>query len=277
MPSLSTLVDNFNDNAIAGNWGNAYGGVSEVGGRARVPCGTGFAGYQTAYSWTMAGATIYVQVPVVPVAGAATEAYCTVFINSGTAGTRLGFVINAVTALLRCTSETGYYDPAAVNIAYSPTAHLWLRLREDGTNVYWDTSPDGTTWTNRRTLATPAWITTGIDTVALDMSSHRDAGTVDFAEYDNFNTMSNGAVITASAALSADGALGAAASKATVISAALTADAALGADSRQTVLADADLSVIGELGAHAQGDEIVDVDVYVGAVTGGWEVHGPWV
>ena len=45
MPSLSTLVDNFNDGVIAPDWGrNSYGGVSEVGGQARVPCTTGFAG-----------------------------------------------------------------------------------------------------------------------------------------------------------------------------------------------------------------------------------------
>src|SRR5690606_32997647 len=53
--------------------------------------------------------------------------------------------------------------------------------------VLWDTSPDGITWTNRRTITTPAWVTTGIDTVALDMSAHRDVGTADYAEYDNFN------------------------------------------------------------------------------------------
>ncbi|WP_372344730.1 hypothetical protein [Streptomyces sp. KL116D] len=209
MPSLSTLVDNFNDGVIGPNWGNAYGGVSEVGGRARVPCTTGYAGYQTAYSWTMAGATFYVAVLTVPAVSTATEAYASVFVNApdiATSGIRVGFVINAVTGQLKMSSETGYFDAAAVTITYSATTHKFLRLREDGTNVYWDTSPDATTWTNRRTLATPGWVTASVDQCALDLSAHRDAGTSDYAEYDFFNTLSNGAVFTGTATGSAQSA-----------------------------------------------------------------------
>ncbi|MFI6491229.1 hypothetical protein [Streptomyces sp. NPDC050564] len=202
MPSLSALTDNFNDGTIGADWGNAYGGVSETGGKAHVPCGTGYAGYQTAYSWTMAGAAFYIAVTTVPAASTATEAYASVFVNApdiATSGTRVGFVINTVTGLLKFSSETGYYDPAAVTVTYSAVTHKFLRLREDGTNVYWDTSPDGSTWTNRRTLATPAWVTSSIDTCALDLSAHRDAGTADEAAYDLFNTLSDGAVYTGSA------------------------------------------------------------------------------
>lgn len=215
MPSLSTLVDNFNDGIIGANWGNSYGGVTESGGKGHVPCTTGFAGYQTAYSWTMAGASFYVAVTTVPAASTATEAYASVFVNAPGIGDpggplegyRVGFVINTVTGLLRCKNDVGYFDAGAVDITYSAVTHKFLRLREDGTNVYWDTSPDGTTWTNRRTLATPAWVTASVDTCALDLSAHRDAGTSDEAQYDLFNTLSDGAVFTASAALTAESAL----------------------------------------------------------------------
>lgn len=206
MPSLSTLTDNFNDGVIGPNWGNSYGGVTETGGRARVPCTASYAGYQTAYSWTLTGAAFYVAVLTVPAASTATEAYASVFVNAGdvaTSGVRIGFVINTVTGLLKFSSETGYFDAGAVTVTYSAITHKFLRLREDGTNIYWDTSPDGTTWTNRRTLATPAWVTASVDTCALDLSAHRDAGTNDVAEYDLFNTLSNGAVFTGTAAGSA--------------------------------------------------------------------------
>lgn len=214
MPSLSTLIDNFNDGVIEANWGNAYGGVTESGGKAHVPCGTGYAGYQTAYSWTLAGATFYVAVTTVPAASTATEAYASVFVNAPGIGdgadplfgTRVGFVINTVTGLLKFASETGYFDPSATNVTYSAATHKFLRLREDGTNVYWDTSPDGTTWTNRRTLATPAWVTASVDTCALDLSAHRDAGTPDEAQYDLFNTLADGAVYTGSGTGSAQSA-----------------------------------------------------------------------
>ena len=276
MPSLSTLTDNFNDGTIGANWGNSYGGVSETGGKARVPCTTGFAGYQTAYSWTLAGASLFVKVTTVPTAGVATECYCGVLVNSPTAGTRIGFTINAVAGLLRCKNDVGYFDGGVVEIAYNATTHAFLRLREDGTNVYWDTSPDGSTWTNRRTLATPAWVTAEIDTCALDMSSHRDAGTNDYAEYDMFNTLSDGAVFTGSAALTADGALGAAATPAYFAAADLTADADLNADTVLAARAEAVLEAASELGAETTGPDDSDVTLSVRAPTSRWVVSKPW-
>ncbi|MCX4816746.1 hypothetical protein OG601_47360 [Streptomyces sp. NBC_01239] len=207
MPSLSSLIDNFNDATISPNWGNAYGGVSESAGKAHVPCTIGFAGYQTAYSWTFAGATLYVAVTTVPAASTATTAYASVFVNAPNIadnsdplyGCRIGFIINTVSSQLRCESDTAYSDGSSVNITYSSTTHKFLRLREDGTNVYWDTSPDGSTWTNRRTLATPAWVTASVETCAVDLGAHRDAGTADEARYDLFNTLADGAVYTGTA------------------------------------------------------------------------------
>jgi hypothetical protein len=279
MPSLSTLQDNFNDGVIAPDWGNSYGGVTESAGKAHVPCTTSFAGYQTAYSWTLAGASFYVAVTTVPAASTATEAYASVFVNApgiGDAagplyGYRIGFVINTVTGQLRCKNDSGYFDAGSVDITYNATTHKFLRLREDGTNVYWDTSPDGTTWTNRRTLATPAWVTTSIDTCALDLSAHRDAGTTDEAQYDLFNTLSDGAVFTASATLTVDCSLTAAAKLSAHATAVLDAESALTAATRlsshasaalaaeSALTADAASSVIPEVADMAAGDH----DLYI--------------
>lgn len=267
MPSLSTLIDNFNDGTIGPDWGNSYGGVTESGGKAHVPCGTGFAGYQTAYSWTLAGASFYVAVTTIPAASTATEAYTSVFVNAPGIGDsegplyghRIGFVINAVTGLLRCKNDSGYFDAGSVDITYNATDHRFLRLREDGTNVYWDTSPDGTTWTNRRTLATPAWVTSSVDNCALDLSAHRDAGTVDEAQYDLFNTLSDGAVFTASAALTADGTLTAGALIAAHAAATLEADTTLTATTQLAANAAAALAAESALTADASGSTIPEV------------------
>jgi hypothetical protein len=230
MPSLSTLVDNFNAPGLGPEWGNSYGGTAVVAGRARVPCTTGYAGCQTAYAWTLAGATLYVQVPTTPSAtGATVEAYAAVMVQGTVEGTRVGFSINKVSGMLRMVSETGYWDDNAVEVTYNATTHLFLRLREDGTNLYWDTSPDGTTWTNRRTLATPAWITADVDACALDMSSHRDAGTADYAEFDLVNTLSNGAVYTGTGTGSAQSAATATGKRTAVGASNGTAQSAAGA------------------------------------------------
>lgn len=281
MPSLSVLVDNFNDAAIAPDWGNAYGGVSESGGKAHVPCVAGsFAGYQTAYTWTMAGASFYVKVVTAPAASTATEAYCAVMVNapgindSGGPlfGYRCGFTVNAVTGNLRMQSDTGYFDAGAVEITYNGTAHAFLRLREDGTNVYWDTSPDGSTWTNRRTLATPAWITASVDQCAVDMSAHRDAGTADEAQFDLFNTLSDGAVVTASATLSADSSLTATGLASAAATATLTADTSLTA---ATVLsAHATATLTGESALTATFSDASSLPEEVaGLAAGDWDLQ----
>lgn len=273
MPSLSTLIDNFNDGAIGPNWGNSYGGVTETGGQAHIPCTTSYAGYQTAYSWTMAGASFYVAVTSIPAASTATEAYIGVLVNSPdveTSGNRIGFIINSVTGLLRCKNDTGYFDAGSVDITYSPTTHKFVRLREDGTNVYWDTSPDGTTWTNRRTLATPAWVTTSVDNCALDMSTHRDAGTTDEATLDLFNTLNDGGVSTASATLTADGTVTAAALVAAGAMVALTADSSVDAALLLAAHTEADLTATSTLTADAAGTEIPEV---AALSAGDWDLY----
>jgi hypothetical protein len=266
MPSLSTLVDNFNSGTLGPDWGNSYGGTAIVGGRVRVPCTTGYAGCQTGYAWSLAGASFYVQVPTAPAAGGATvEAYFAVTVQGSAAGTRVGFSMNAVTGKLRLVSETDYWDDAAVELTYDPVTHLWLRMREDGTNLYWDTSPNGTTWTNHRTLATPAWITADANACALDMSAHRDAGTADYAAFDLFNTTANGAVWTAAATLAAQTTLTATGRISARAAASLSGDSSLTATptisarataalaGQATLIADAGSAPIPEVAAMAAG------------------------
>lgn len=45
------------------------------------------------------------------------------------------------------------------SIAYNSTTHAWLRIREASGTIYWDTSSDGTNWTNRWSLVNPFAIT----------------------------------------------------------------------------------------------------------------------
>lgn len=274
MPSLSTLTDNFNDSTIGANWGNSYGGVSESAGKAHVPCTTSYAGYQTAYSWTLAGAAFYVAVTTVPAASTATEAYASVFVNApdiATSGVRIGFVINTVTGLLKFSSETAYFDAGATTVTYSAVTHKFLRLREDGVNVYWDTSPDGSAWTNRRTLATPAWVTASVDTCALDLSAHRDAGTNDEAQYDLFNTLADGAVFTASAALTAESALTSTAKLVAITAAdlsgqsALAATALLSAHAAAALTGESDLTAVFAVGGSLP-EEVA------GLTAGAWDL-----
>jgi hypothetical protein len=277
MPLLTTLVDNFNDNVIGPNWGDSYGGATETGGRARVPLVAGqYAGYQTGRAWTLAGASIYLKLVTRPAASTGTDVSANFLVTSPVEGTSIGFKYNAVTNKLRLQSNVDYYDPNAIELTYSATDHLWLRLREDGTNVYWDTSANGSTWTNRRTLATPAWVTAAVDQCALDLYAYRDAGVTDYAEYDNVNTLADGAVSTGSAALTADSSLTSTGAVAVISAAALTADSALDTDGHLAAHASADLAGGSELGAEPAGSDTGDIDFAVSRPTTGWVVSAPW-
>ncbi|MBR8638611.1 hypothetical protein KEF29_03180 [Streptomyces tuirus] len=204
-------------------------------------------------------ASVYLKLATVPAASTGTNVTCNFLIICAAPGTSVGFEYNAVTGILRLASNVDYWDAAAVELTYSPTDHLWLRLREDGTNVYWDTSPDGSTWTNRRTLATPAWIPASIDDTAVDLWAYRDAGVTDYAAYDNVNTLNDGAVHTASATLSGQTTLGATALVEAHATAALAADGSLNAALALTAHATAALTGQATLTADAASTEIPEV------------------
>jgi hypothetical protein len=270
---IETLQDNFNDGVIGPEWGNSYGGVTETGGRARVPCAAGtYAGYQSGWAYTLAGSSMYCKVPTRPAASTATEAYCVVQVTSSvTAGTAVGFHLDSVTGMLRMQSNVDYWDDTAVEITYDPVAHLWVRLRETSGTLSWDTSPDGTTWTNRRTLATPAWVSTETDTQILDLFAYRDTGTTDYAEYDQVNTLDNGAVYDAATTLAAAASLTAAGTLAVTVTATLTGSSTLAAPTTQTAVATATLAATANLTATSLGaipEEVIglsagDCDLYI--------------
>ncbi|MFJ2292099.1 hypothetical protein ACIOG7_10360 [Streptomyces sp. NPDC087894] len=188
-PQVSTLIDNFNDNTLNEDlWDYSYGTHSEVGGRARVGCEVTYAGYGSLPIWHLADSSIYAQVPTLPAAGGGAEVYANFTVLSGIEGTYAGIYFNRITNKLRFNSNVDYWDGSAVEIDYSATDHQWVRIRQAGASLYWDTSPDGSTWTTRRTLATaPSW--TRYQGLQVALEAHRDAGTPDFAEFDNVNTL----------------------------------------------------------------------------------------
>lgn len=191
---LETLTDNFDDNIIDNTkWSQTYpdSGVlapSETGGRARVPCGAAdYAAYLSKNEWTLKDSYAFVRI-YPPAKGTATDAYASMALNSATApeGTTLSISCNTGTGKIRFSHNVDYWDNAAVSLDYNATTHAWVRIREASGTLYWETSPDGLTWTSRRSIATPAWVSSATD-MAVDMSSHRDAGTTDYSEFDNFN------------------------------------------------------------------------------------------
>lgn len=191
MPGFGMLQDTFDDGVRDPVlWSGSYGNVVESGGRARVPCTTDYSAYASATSYSLAGAQVACRVYPPAAGGAAVEALAEVLVLTSTGGTDAGFSLNAKTGQLKLISRVGYADPGEVALAYDPAAHAWVRLREGEGFLYWDTSPDGRTWTTRRTAASPAW--TANTNLGVVLAGHRDSGTGDYSEFDAFNIVRPG-------------------------------------------------------------------------------------
>lgn len=181
---LAQLADSFdNDDQVDTTlWPGNFNGAVQDNGLARVPAAAGVtAGFASARTWMLTASWSTVRVVTVPSAAGATFAQCTFMVNSAVSGTRLGFLIDPVAGRIGWRNEVAFHDDTPMSVLYDPAVHAWLRVRESAGTVYWETSPDGATWTVRRSLTTPAWVA---DPVFIQMAATRDAGTTDYAEYD---------------------------------------------------------------------------------------------
>jgi beta-mannanase len=189
-----TVSDDFNG-AVGSIWTANSGGVSSVDGRGRIPVGTGFESFQTAATYTILGGSAFARLYPPAAGGASTDANLGFVINSTTSGTSLSITINQVAGTIKFASESGFFDAAAVSITYNSTSHAWVRIRESAGTTYFETSPDCATWTARKTITTPAWVTS-TPNQSYQFVGHRDSGTVDYAEIDNFNVAPQAALYT---------------------------------------------------------------------------------
>jgi hypothetical protein len=92
------------------------------------------------------------------------------------------------------------------SIALNTTSHRWLRIRESSGSILFDTSPDGSTWTNRFTKANP-WAVTGL-MASLSCGNWQNEATASYAIFDNVNTVP-AAGVAVSASFTGTGALAA--------------------------------------------------------------------
>lgn len=69
-----------------------------------------------------------------------------------------------------------------VSPTYNATDHAWWRIREASGTVYFDAAPDGSTWTNLGSGATPV----GMDTADCDLNAGGGSATSE-AAFSSFN------------------------------------------------------------------------------------------
>lgn len=185
---IGEFVDDFTTDTIAANWPGSFGTFSITGGRGRVQSATDYSALATAPKYTLAGSSVHAR--IYPPGNTGTGVYTEMTVTSNVGGTALSIEISGTAAAgsIQFKSTVGYSDPGQTFITYDPAAHAYLRIAESGGTVTFATSPDAATWTTQRTIATPAWATTGTD-LKLVLQAHRDTGTTDYAEFDNINVV----------------------------------------------------------------------------------------
>lgn len=74
---------------------------------------------------------------------------------------------------------------------YDAVAHQWLRIRFTASNLFWETSPDGVTWTVRRQISDDPGIYTTFDIAAVGFYAEADDNTqaAHTWVFDSFNTL----------------------------------------------------------------------------------------
>lgn len=230
MPNLSTAVDDFDDGVLNTTlWAQRIGTITESGGALHVPSVVGLlgasrAGTNAAYTFDQ----VFAQVQM-PAKGSATVCVVEVMVTSPLNLTlaELGFRIDLVAGTMAMQARLAGVDLTATSVTYSATNHRWLRLRRDSgntANVLWETSPNGVTWTVRRTAAIPLWLSANND-IRFFATAARDAGTPADLLIHNFNVAPRRQVSSA-VTLSATGAAAAVgkAARTGTVSAAATGD-----------------------------------------------------
>lgn len=180
MAKTQTLIDNF-ATASATKWGGYGANPSVASGRLSITPTGSYPGIYSAVTYDFTSSYIMVQLVQAPNVGNGTSSAClNIQVSSGNAEQIL---VEGSSLIFR---ETVSGSNSDTSVTYSATTHAWLRIRESGGTVYWDTSADAINWTNRRSkaigIASPTSAT--VNFIAGYYGTEPSPGT---AIFDNFN------------------------------------------------------------------------------------------
>ena len=137
--------DNFKIIDAANAWEPMAGEARATGGQASLPPGSSL---DTSAAYDLTSSSGYIEVPN-PATTDATETWFSLNRTQGSHGD-LGLYFR----IHRGNIYFGEADWGTLDetpLTYDSTNHRWLKFSESGGTITWSTSPDGTTWTSRRT------------------------------------------------------------------------------------------------------------------------------
>jgi hypothetical protein len=146
-PKIGALSDSFLSNDLATTWSGSTGTVVWSSGQVAIKCDTSYDSYlKAAATYDLTGSSFYAKVAPYIAGFAATNIQLQV-----STGNNILFGYSG--GQLAVYSNINGAQSNLFSTAYSATAHAWWRVRESGGSVFFDTSPDGATWTNQYSAA----------------------------------------------------------------------------------------------------------------------------
>lgn len=189
MPAIAYLRDDFADASIAAAWAASTAGsatAAETGGQARFTlpsstAGTHDARFTSTALYDLTGDSCFINIDTMVATGVAAIAYFTlaIDINNYLTWTQTSGTLKAQTSV-------GGVLTDRYSVAWNASTYKYLRIRESGGNVLFDSSSNGTSWTNRASVAAPIAVTALSVRVGVQCGNIASPGSLRIEE---FNTI----------------------------------------------------------------------------------------
>lgn len=143
MAKLATLIDDFQDGVIDPSLWTSEPGVTETAGRVKIVPSTSHPALLGLLprTYDLTSSQIVAHIPVVTSNGSTGSLQCAMVVDA--AGSN-AVSIRKVGSDLICTKEVAGVQTNLSFNAYSAVNHLFWRIRCDASNIYFETSPNGT-------------------------------------------------------------------------------------------------------------------------------------
>jgi hypothetical protein len=186
-PAISTLTEDWSGGISSAKW-NSQSTPAVVAGRLQADNGGTYEGVNTTGYYNAVGGGVVVEIPTVPPNETSREAIVSLVLG-GSPVQKVELMYTGSTggtAQLLARRWSGATQTSIGSTNYNATSMRWWRVRESAGTWFFDTSPDGQTWTNRF-----SWLSTFIspDAIKVDLNSGNWNGlaTSGMAEFDNIN------------------------------------------------------------------------------------------
>lgn len=188
---VSTLTDTFDTQIDPVNWWTVNDVVWDASGRVKLTSRIDTA-YSRIYSqrpYDITESSVFAKM-VVPTVAANGSREMNFMLASDTALSDRAMIILSSSGgawTLMCRRATGGVNTSSSLTTYDATNHAWWRIRHTSGTLYFDTSPDSTTWTNLYSVASNSTVLTTSAIVVVEVGQWQTESDISSGYVDNVN------------------------------------------------------------------------------------------